>query len=65
MVLEICISLLNMANVHLILQKTECSREMGHSLVYFCLGVPVSFIWALLNNCVYMAENLMLKIRGD
>lgn len=65
MVVETNIFLLNMADTQLILQKTECSREMGNSSGYFYLGMPVSFIWVLLNNCVYMAENLMLIIRGD
>lgn len=41
MVLEVHISLLNMATMHLILQKTECNREMGNSLGCRYLGMPV------------------------
>lgn len=39
--------------------------EKGVTLGNLCLGIPVCSIKALLNNCVYVAENLMLVIRGD
>lgn len=39
MVLEIHVSLLNMADMHLILQKTEWNREMGN---YCCLGMGIA-----------------------